>query len=99
MEGFHSLIPDSLLSMFDECELELLLCGVRQYKLSELRKNHILVKDGLSAKIVSWFWLALSHFTAEQFARLLQFSTGSSQLPPGGFAALKPKFQIGNVQF
>lgn len=94
LEGFHSLIPDSLLSMFDECELELLLCGVRQYKLSELRKNHILVKDGLSAKIVSWFWLALSHFNAEQFARLLQFSTGSSQLPPGGFAALKPKFQI-----
>ena len=94
LEGLHSLVPDSLLSMFDECELELLLCGVSEYKLSELRKNHTLVKDGLSAKIVSWFWLALSHFTAEQFARLLQFATGSSQLPPGGFASLRPKFQI-----
>ncbi len=29
LEGMHTLIPDSLLSMFDENELELLLCGVR----------------------------------------------------------------------
>ena len=52
------------------------------------------VRDGISSKIVNWFWLALSHFTNEQMARLLQFTTGSSQLPPGGFAELKPLFQI-----
>ena len=27
-------------------------------------------------------------------ARLVQFTTGSSQLPQGGFADLQPKFQI-----
>ena len=79
--------------MFDECELELLLCGVREYNLAELKKNNIIV-SGLSSKLKSWFWMALSHFTAEQFARLLQFTTGSSQLPPGGFGDLKPLFQI-----
>ena len=101
LEGLHTLIPDSLLSMFDESELELLLCGVSEYKLSELRKNHILVRDshgaGLSPKVVGWFWLALSHFTPEQFARLLQFTTGSSQLPHSGFSGLRPIFQIAST--
>ena len=101
LEGLHTLIPDSLLSMFDESELELLLCGVSEYKLSELRKNHILVRDshgsGLSPKVVGWFWLALSHFTPEQFARLLQFTTGSSQLPHAGFSGLRPLFQIAST--
>ena len=80
-------------SMFDECELELLLCGVSEYSLAELKKHNIIVL-GLSSKLKIWFWMALSHFTPEQFARLLQFTTGSSQLPPGGFADLKPLFQI-----
>ena len=30
------MVPDSLLALFDENELELLICGVRDYKLSEL---------------------------------------------------------------
>ena len=94
LEGLHIFVPDSLLSMFDENELELLLCGVREYKLSELRKYHTVVNDGISSKLLNWFWLALSHFTPEQFARLLQFTTGSSQLPTGGFAELRPLFQI-----
>ena len=79
--------------MFDECELELLLCGVREYNLEELKK-HSTVVSGLSSNQKKWFWMSLSHFTPEQFARLLQFTTGSSQLPPGGFADLKPLFQI-----
>lgn len=41
-----------------------------------------------------WFWTVVSSFTQEELARLLQFTTGSSQLPPGGFAALCPSFQI-----
>ena len=36
----------------------------------------------------------VSSLTQEELARLLQFTTGSSQLPPGGFAALCPSFQI-----
>ena len=32
--------------------------------------------------------------TEEEKARLLQFTTGSSLLPPGGFKELSPLFQI-----
>jgi hypothetical protein len=36
----------------------------------------------------------VSSFTQEELARLVQFVTGSSQLPPGGFAELSPTLQI-----
>ena len=97
LDGIHRMVPDSLLTLFDEDELELLLCGIREYSLSDLKKHHIVVGgifSGPSIKILNWFWLALSSFTTEQMARLVQFTTGSSQLPQGGFASLQPKFQI-----
>lgn len=45
-------------------------------------------------QVMRWFWTVVSSLTQEELARLLQFTTGSSQLPPGGFAALCPSFQI-----
>ena len=97
LDGLHRLVPDSLLSLFDEHELELLLCGIREYSLQDLKKYHIVVGGifgGPSAKILNWFWLILASFTREQMARLVQFTTGSSQLPHGGFEKLQPMFQI-----
>ena len=94
LSGLTQFVPDSLLSLFDESELELLLCGVREYNLEDLKKHHLQV-FGTSSRSVEWFWQALATFSSEQMARLLQFSTGSSQLPPGGFAELNPKFTIG----
>lgn len=46
------------------------------------------------AQVLDWFWTVVDSFTEEQMARLLQFTTGCSQLPAGGFADLNPKFQI-----
>ena len=77
-----------------DSELELLLCGVREYKLSELKKFHSVVSNDIFfGRTLKWFWAALEGFSSEQFAKLLQFTTGSSQLPPGGFAELSPVFQ------
>ena len=36
-------------------------------------------------------------FKLEELARLVQFITGFSQLPPGGFAELSPPIQISSV--
>ncbi|XP_058018338.1 apoptosis-resistant E3 ubiquitin protein ligase 1 isoform X2 [Ahaetulla prasina] len=66
LKGLNELVPENLLAIFDENELE----------------------------VMRWFWTVVSSFTQEELARLLQFTTGSSQLPPGGFAALCPSFQI-----
>lgn len=48
----------------------------------------------LLPQVMKWFWAVVSSFTQEELARLLQFTTGSSQLPPGGFNTLCPSFQI-----
>lgn len=48
----------------------------------------------LLSQVMKWFWAVVSSFTQEELARLLQFTTGSSQLPPGGFNTLCPSFQI-----
>ena len=92
--GSHK--PEHILKChcFAGTELELLLCGVREYKLSELKKYHSVVSgDIFFGRTLKWFWAALEGFSSEQFAKLLQFTTGSSQLPPGGFAELSPMFQ------
>lgn len=95
LKGLNDLIPDSLLSIFDENELELLLCGTGEYSVTDFRANHI-VNGGSSEfrRVLEWFWTAVSNFTLEEMARLLQFTTGCSQLPPGGFQELTPKFTL-----
>ncbi|XP_075224051.1 apoptosis-resistant E3 ubiquitin protein ligase 1 [Lycorma delicatula] len=95
LRGLNDLIPDNLLSIFDENELELLLCGTGEYNVADFRAHHII--NGSSPefrRILDWFWTAVSNFTTEEMARLLQFTTGSSQLPPGGFKELSPRFQL-----
>ncbi len=53
------MVPDRFLALFDENELELLICGVRDYKLSELvidySKNKIV--DCESSENVQWMFL------------------------------------------
>lgn len=86
LKGLNGIIPDNLLSIFDENELELLMCGTGEYSISDFRCHHII--NGNSPefrKVLAWFWTAVSNFSQTEMARLLQFTTGCSQLPPGGF--------------
>ncbi|CAB3359356.1 Hypothetical predicted protein [Cloeon dipterum] len=95
LKGLNELIPDNLLSIFDENELELLLCGTGEYSIADFRAHHIINGNTPEfRRILGWFWTAVANFTQEEMARLLQFTTGCSQLPPGGFAELSPRFQI-----
>ncbi|XP_021704031.1 apoptosis-resistant E3 ubiquitin protein ligase 1 isoform X1 [Aedes aegypti] len=95
LKGLNGVIPDNLLSIFDENELELLLCGTGEYSIADFRANHI-VNGGSPEfrRVLGWFWAAVGNFSQTEMARLLQFTTGCSQLPPGGFQELNPRFQI-----
>uniref|UniRef100_A0A0K8VHG6 HECT-type E3 ubiquitin transferase n=1 Tax=Bactrocera latifrons TaxID=174628 RepID=A0A0K8VHG6_BACLA len=95
LKGLNGIIPDNLLSIFDENELELLMCGTGEYSIADFKAHHII--NGNSAefrRVLAWFWAAVSNFSQTEMARLLQFTTGCSQLPPGGFQELNPQFQI-----
>ena len=155
--GLHDIIPDNLLSLFDENELEvchhvlsmyvittlhlptstfhtlcsshlitlihlqchlllfllllliplvythsssptlfqLLMCGLSTVSFTDLKQNARVIRaDATFRNVVSWFWTMVSSFTQEEMAKMLQFVTGCSQLPPGGFKELHPPFTI-----
>lgn len=95
LKGLNGIIPDNLLSIFDENELELLLCGTGEYSISDFRMHHI--ANGNSPefrKVIGWFWTAVSNFNQTEMARLLQFTTGCSQLPPGGFQVITLQYDF-----
>eukprot|EP00163_Fabomonas_tropica_P003775 TRINITY_DN1333_c1_g1_i1.p1 TRINITY_DN1333_c1_g1~~TRINITY_DN1333_c1_g1_i1.p1 ORF type:complete len:2228 (+),score=681.47 TRINITY_DN1333_c1_g1_i1:938-6685(+) len=100
LEGFHELIPRRLVSMFDPSELELLISGLPDIDIDDLRV-HTEYGGGYnqSSPVIRWFWEVVSSFTNEEKAKLLQYVTGTSKVPLEGFAALKgmsgpQKFQI-----
>ena len=43
---------------------------------------------GPASQMAKWFWAAVEAMQQEDRARLLQFTTGASRLPPGGFKDL-----------
>ncbi|XP_012371889.1 E3 ubiquitin-protein ligase NEDD4 isoform X1 [Octodon degus] len=88
-EGFFELIPQDLIKIFDENELELLMCGLGDVDVIDWRE-HTKYKNGYSAShpVVQWFWKAVLMMDSEKRTRLLQFVTGTSRVPMNGFAEL-----------
>lgn len=87
LQGFHMFIPPSLIQLFDEYELELLLSGMPEIDVSDWIKNTEYT-SGYEREdpVVQWFWEVVEDITQEERVLLLQFVTGSSRVPHGGFA-------------
>ncbi|KAJ8396645.1 hypothetical protein AAFF_G00014830 [Aldrovandia affinis] len=88
-EGFYELIPQDLIKIFDENELELLMCGLGDVDVNDWREN-TKYKNGYCANqpVILWFWKTVLLMDAEKRIRLLQFVTGTSRVPMNGFAEL-----------
>lgn len=88
-EGFFELIPQDLIRIFDENELELLMCGLGDVDVNDWRAN-TKYKNGYCSNhmVIQWFWKAVLLMDAEKRIRLLQFVTGTSRVPMNGFAEL-----------
>ena len=101
-QGFSVLIPKWLISIFSWAELELLACGVPEIDVADLRSNteyrgfgghghrHGLHRAQANQnQVIEWFWdVVENEFDKEEKALLLQFVTGTSKVPLGGFAHL-----------
>ncbi|KAM9155982.1 E3 ubiquitin-protein ligase HACE1 isoform 5-T5 [Pangshura tecta] len=87
LQGFHMFIPPSLIQLFDEYELELLLSGMPEIDVSDWIKNTEYT-SGYEREdpVIQWFWDVVEELTQEERVLLLQFVTGSSRVPHGGFA-------------
>ncbi|XP_062848256.1 E3 ubiquitin-protein ligase HACE1 isoform X3 [Trichomycterus rosablanca] len=105
LQGFHTFIPASLIQLFDEYELELLLSGMPEIDVSDWKKNTEYTSGyDLEEPVIKWFWEVVEDLTQEERVLLLQFVTGSSRVPHGGFAFLMggsglQKFTIAAVPY
>jgi E3 ubiquitin-protein ligase NEDD4 len=89
-KGFNDVFPLKMLQVFDERELEYLLCGISEIDVKDWKK-HSITTNGYTNESppVVWFWKAVENFDNEMKARLLQFVTGTSRVPMNGFAELQ----------
>ncbi|XP_029300022.1 E3 ubiquitin-protein ligase NEDD4-like isoform X6 [Cottoperca gobio] len=89
LEGFTELIIIDLIKIFDENELELLMCGLGDVDVNDWRQ-HTVYKNGYCPNhpVIQWFWKVVLLMDAEKRIRLLQFVTGTSRVPMNGFAEL-----------
>ena len=89
LEGFYDLVPPDLVSIFSPTEIELIICGLPDVDLSELKANTEYHQYRPSDPIILWFWEVLFAFNQEERALFLQFVTGTSKVPLEGFSMLQ----------
>jgi E3 ubiquitin-protein ligase HUWE1 len=83
LEGFNELVAHELISIFNDKEMELLISGLPEIDLEDLKANTEYTGYTAASPIVQWFWDVVGTFNKEDMARLLQFITGTSKV---GFA-------------
>ncbi|CAL0306067.1 unnamed protein product [Lupinus luteus] len=99
LDGFNELVPGELISIFNDKELELLISGLPEIDLDDLKANTEYTGYTVASSVVQWFWEVVKSFNKEDMARFLQFVTGTSKVPLEGFKALQgisgpQRFQI-----
>ncbi|CAE6507946.1 unnamed protein product [Rhizoctonia solani] len=89
MSGFSELIPQELINVFDERELELLIGGMSEIDVDDWTKYTDYRGYELNDEVIQWFWQCIRSWPPERKSRLLQFATGTSRIPVNGFKDLQ----------
>ena len=89
-EGLFSIIKKDVIQKFTSDELEVLINGRPLIDIDDWY-NNTEYKEPYSRqhKIIKWFWDILDGLSQKELSNLLMFSTGTSRVPYGGFAALE----------
>jgi E3 ubiquitin-protein ligase NEDD4 len=88
-EGFNQLIPQDLINVFDERELELLIGGIAEIDVEDWKKHTDYRGYTEQDEVIQWFWTCVRSWDSEKKSRLLQFTTGTSRIPVNGFKDLQ----------
>lgn len=89
LEGFHEMVDSDLISIFTAKELELLISGMPDIDIHDLKKNTDYNGYRPADKEIGWFWNIMFVLTRSEKAAFLQFVTGSSKVPLAGFSELQ----------
>ena len=89
-DGLFSIIKKDIIQKFTAEELELVINGKPFIDIDDWYLNTI-YKEPYNNKhqIIKWFWDIISNLSQKELSNLLMFSTGTSRVPFGGFAALE----------
>ena len=102
LDGFYEMVNPELIVIFTPRELELLISGLPDIDVSDLKANTEYVGWKASDQEIVWFWNILFNLSRNEKASFLQFVTGSSKVPLSGFGELQgmrgiQKFSIQKV--
>ncbi|KAG1746008.1 uncharacterized protein EDB91DRAFT_1080235 [Suillus paluster] len=89
MQGFQEIIPQDLIELFDERELELLIGGMSEIDTDDWIQYTDYRGYEKTDKVIEWFWQCIRSWPPERKSRLLQFATGTSRVPVNGFKDLQ----------
>lgn len=89
LQGFHEMVDSDLISIFTPKELELLISGMPDIDIHDLKKNTDYNGYRPADKEIGWFWNIMFNLTRSEKAAFLQFVTGSSKVPLAGFSELQ----------
>lgn len=88
LDGFYELVSPDLVHIFSPRELELLISGLPDIDVHDLKKNTDYQGWRVTDKEIQWFWNVLFSLSRNEKASFLQFVTGSSKVPLAGFGEL-----------
>lgn len=88
LSGFTELIKPEDIAIFNEQELELVISGLPEVDIDDLKANTEYADYTPASVQIQWFWRAVRSFTREQQIKLVQFVTGTGKIPVGGFSEL-----------
>ncbi|KAG2450258.1 hypothetical protein HYH02_004769 [Chlamydomonas schloesseri] len=95
-EGFNEVFSLSTVSIFNEDEIEVLLCGSGERWTLQALSEAIKFDHGYTANSqpVKYLLEILSELDAADQRAFLRFVTGCPRLPPGGLTALQPRLTV-----
>jgi len=89
LDGFYELVNPAMISIFTPQELELLISGMPDIDILDLKKNTEYNGYRTADKEIGWFWNIMFSLSKSEKASFLQFVTGSSKVPLNGFSELQ----------
>ena len=89
LDGFFEIVPPELISIFSPTELELLICGLPNIDIADLRHNTEYNGFSPADDVIEWFWEVIDGLSRSEKALFVQFVTGTSKVPLGGFSKLQ----------
>jgi E3 ubiquitin-protein ligase HUWE1 len=80
LRGFYELVPPELICIFSPTELELLICGLPDVDMDELKTFTDYHQFRVTDPCIVWFWEVVKAFSSEERALFLLFVTGTSKV-------------------